>query len=99
MSGSLPPEKRGTARIEFSRGVDVHMVAIDGTWSRQCKMTDVAEAGAKLKIDGSIEGLALKEFFLLLSTTGAAFRRCELAWINGDNIGVHFLRGKNLSKR
>ncbi|MBR0786876.1 PilZ domain-containing protein [Bradyrhizobium iriomotense] len=98
MSDSLPPEKRGTARIEFSRGVDVHMVAIDGTWSRQCQMTDVAEAGAKLKIEGSIEGLALKEFFLLLSTTGTAFRRCELAWINGDNIGVHFLRGKNAGK-
>jgi len=61
-------------------------------------MTDVAEAGAKLKVDGSIEGLALKEFFLLLSTTGAAFRRCELAWINGDHIGVHFLRGNKSGK-
>ena len=98
MSGFLPPEKRETARVEFSRGIDVHMVAIDGTWSRQCQMTDVAEAGAKLKVDGSIEGLALKEFFLLLSTTGAAFRRCELAWINGAHIGVHFLNGKNLSR-
>ncbi|UVO39432.1 PilZ domain-containing protein [Bradyrhizobium arachidis] len=98
MSGSLPTEKRGAARVEFSRGIDVHMVAIDGTWSRQCQMTDVADSGAKLKVEGSIEGLALKEFFLLLSTTGAAFRRCELAWINGDHIGVHFLHGKNSSK-
>ncbi|MBR1179803.1 PilZ domain-containing protein [Bradyrhizobium sp. KB893862 SZCCT0404] len=98
MSDSLAPEKRGTARVEFSRGVDVHMVAIDGTWSRQCQMTDVAEAGAKLKVEGSIKGLALKEFFLLLSTTGAAFRRCELAWINGDYIGVHFLRAGKSSK-
>ncbi|QQO20309.1 hypothetical protein JJB98_10490 [Bradyrhizobium diazoefficiens] len=56
------------------------------------------QAGAKLKIDGSIEGLALKEFFLLPSTIGAAFHCCELAWINGDHIGVHFLRGKNMSK-
>ena len=81
MLASSLPEKRETARIEFSRGIDVHMVAIDGTWTRQCQMTDVSEIGAKLKVEGSIEGLA-KEFFLLLSTTGAAFRRCELAWIN-----------------
>ena len=34
----------------------------------------------------------LKEFFLLLSSTGLAYRRCELAWVNGDQIGVSFLK-------
>jgi len=34
----------------------------------------------------------LKEFFLLLSSTGLAYRRCELAWLNGDQIGVTFLK-------
>ena len=50
------------------------------------------EAGAKLTVDGSVEGLHLKEFFLLLSSTGLAYRRCELAWVNGDQIGVNFLK-------
>jgi hypothetical protein len=46
-------------------------------------------SGARLTvIDGSVQGLALKEFFLLLSSTGLAYRRCELAWVNGDQLGV-----------
>jgi hypothetical protein len=46
-------------------------------------MMDVSDTGAKLSIDGSVEGLAMKEFFLVLSTMGKAYRRCELAWVNG----------------
>jgi hypothetical protein len=55
-------------------------------------MEDVSETGAKLTIEGSVEGLHLKEFFLLLSSTGLAYRRCELAWVNGNQIGVTFLK-------
>ena len=40
---------------------------------------------------GQREGLHLKEFFLLLSSTGLAYRRCELAWVNGDQIGAKFI--------
>ena len=41
------------------------MMAIDGTWRRPCTLEDVSETGARLTVDGSIEGLPLKEFFLL----------------------------------
>ena len=85
------PDKREGRRVEFSRGIDVQVVAIDGTWNRTCSMLDVSEEGAKLAIDGTVEGLALKEFFLVLSTTGAAYRRCELSWVNGEQVGVSFL--------
>jgi hypothetical protein len=53
-------------------------------------MLDVAEDGAKLLLKDSVELLRLKEFFLVLSTTGTAFRRCELVWINGCEMGVKF---------
>jgi hypothetical protein len=86
----LPPEKRATSRVEFSKAVDVKIVAIDGTWSRPCKMPDVSQDGAKLAIE-HIETLHSKEFFLQLSSTGAAYRRCKLAWVNGQQIGVSFL--------
>jgi hypothetical protein len=46
------------------------MMAIDGTWRRSCSLKEVSETSATLQVDGSIEGLALKEFFLLLSTVG-----------------------------
>lgn len=91
---SVNVERRKSNRVEFSRGVDVQMVAIDGTWSKPCMMLDVAAGGAKLSVAGSIEGISLKEFFLVLSTTGRAFRRCELAWINGDQLGVRFLEAR-----
>jgi hypothetical protein len=79
------------------------MMGIDGTWRRDCVMEDVSETGAKLTVEGSVEGLQLKEFFLLLSSTGLAYRRCELTWVNGDQIGVTFLKpgdkGKKLAWR
>ncbi|SRR5579871_505026 len=85
-------ERRKDARVVFERGIPAHMMGIDGTWRRDCLMDDVSESGAKLTVEGSVEGLQLKEFFLLLSSTGLAYRRCELAWVNGDQIGVTFLK-------
>jgi hypothetical protein len=79
-------------RVMFERGIPVHIMAIDGTWRRSAMMADVSETGARLTIDGSIKGLSLKEFFLLLSSTGLAYRRCELAWVNGEEVGVTFLK-------
>jgi PilZ domain len=85
-------EQRKSRRVVFERGYDAHMMAIDGTWHRACQIEDISETGAKLSVESSIEGLPLKEFFLVLSSTGTAFRRCELAWVNGDSLGVFFKR-------
>jgi len=85
-------DPRAERRVIFERGHPAYMMAIDGTWRRDCMMADVSDGGAKLTVDGSIEGLHLKEFFLLLSSTGLAYRRCELAWVNGDQLGVTFLK-------
>jgi hypothetical protein len=35
--------------------------------------------------------LNLTEFFMLLLTRSLAYRRRELAWVNGDQMGVNFL--------
>ena len=85
-------QRRANNRVVFQEGFDAHMMAIDGTWRRACILKDVAEEGARLIMKTPIDGLSLKEFFLLLSSSGLAYRRCELAWVNGDEIGVHFLR-------
>ncbi len=92
-------ERRRGDRIVFERGFAAHMMGIDGTWRRDCVMEDVSETGAKLTVEGSVEGLHLKEFFLLLSSTGLAYRRCELAWVNGDQIGVNFLKQGDKKKK
>ena len=92
-------ERRKGDRVTFERGYPAHMMGIDGTWRRECVMEDVSETGAKLTVEGSVEGLHLKEFFLLLSSTGLAYRRCELAWVNGDQIGVNFLKQGDKKKK
>ena len=83
---------RKSERVEFGRGIDVHMMGIDGTWRRDCTMNDVSQTGARLTVNGSIQGLDLKEFFLLLSSTGLAYRRCRMVRLAGDQIGVEFLK-------
>jgi hypothetical protein len=83
---------RKDARVSFERGVDARIVGIDGTWFRECTLVDVSESGAKLIIPDSIKGLNLREFFLLLTPNGPTFRRCELIRVNGDEIGIRFLK-------
>jgi hypothetical protein len=84
-------ERRKGVRVVFEKGIEVSIMAIDGTWRRDCIMHDVSETGARLSIRDSIEGLKLKEFFLLLSSTGLTYRRCELAWVNREEIGSKFV--------
>jgi PilZ domain len=92
-------ERRKGERVTFERGIAAQMMGIDGTWRRECTMEDISETGAKLSVQGSVEGLHLKEFFLLLSSTGLAYRRCELSWVNGDQIGVNFLKQGDKKKK
>jgi hypothetical protein len=83
--------QRKSDRVTFDRGVPVHIISIDGTWRRDCSLLDISATGARLLINGSIEGLNLKEFFLALSKSGSVFRRCEMIRVNGDELGVRFL--------
>ena len=41
----------------------------------------------------------MKEFFLVLSTMGKAYRRCQLAWVNGNQVGVDFLKSGEKKKK
>jgi hypothetical protein len=90
---------RKSERVDFERGIPVYMMGIDGTWRRDCMMIDVSQTGARVVIEGSLEGLDLKEFFLLLSSTGLAYRRCKLVRVAGDQIGVAFLTQDTFAKK
>ncbi len=90
---------KGPERVTFSRGYGVCIMGIDGTWRRDCLLNAISDTDAVLTVEGSIQGLNLKEFFLLLSSTGLAYRRCELSRVNGEEIDVLFLKGKTKKKR
>jgi hypothetical protein len=90
----MAAENTGPARVTFGRGYNVWIMAIDGTWRRSCLLKAVSANDAELTLEGSIEGLNLKEFFLLLSSTGLAYRRCELVKVNGAELDIRFLSTK-----
>lgn len=82
---------RKADRVHFQHEHSVTLMAVDGTWRRTCILKDVSATGARLEVDGSTDVLNSREFFMVLSTTGLAFRRCELVWISGSTVGVHFV--------
>jgi hypothetical protein len=92
------PDNKTQERVTFSRGYAVCIMGIDGTWRRDCLLNAISDTDAMLTVEGSIHGLNLTEFFLLLSSTGLAYRRCELVRVNGAEIDVQFLSGKSGKK-
>ena len=95
----MTEEAKGVERVTFTRGYDVCIMAIDGTWRRDCQLNAVSDTDAVLSLEGSIQGLNLKEFFLLLSSTGLAYRRCELVRVNGSQMDIQFIKGKTKKKK
>ena len=81
-------EHRRTARVPLEHRYPVNLMGVDGTWRRACVLLDVSNTGAKIEVEGSIDVLKAKEFFLVLSSTGLAYRRCELIWIDGSTAGI-----------
>ena len=82
---------RKSERVHFEHRHPMNLVGVDGTWRRSCVMLDVSTSGARLEVDGALDVLRAQEFFLVLSSTGLAFRRCELVRIDGSEIGVRFV--------
>ncbi len=86
--------QRKADRVHFQHDHSVNLMGVDGTWRRACVLKDISATGARLEVEGSTDVLKSREFFMVLSSTGLAFRRCELVWINGSAAGVHFVSGK-----
>jgi hypothetical protein len=81
--------RKGAARVKFENPLDVRVMAIDGTWCRDCQLTQVSETEAQIRLTGP--ALNDTEFFLLLTKFGdPVFRMCIRRWVNGMLIGVSF---------
>lgn len=89
---------RKAARVKMDHKQSINLMGSDGTWRRSCVLLDVSQTGAKLEVEGTLDVLQAKEFFMLLSSTGLAYRRCELVWIDGTTAGVHFVTGDRKKK-
>ena len=82
---------RKADRVRFEHRYPMNLMGVDGTWRRSCVLLDVSATGARLEVAGALDVLRAQEFFLVLSSTGLAFRRCELVRIDGAEIGVRFV--------
>lgn len=84
-------DSRKALRVRMDHRQPVNLMGSDGTWRRSCVLLDISDTGAKVEVEGTLDVLQAKEFFLLLSSTGLAYRRCELVWIDGTTAGLHFI--------
>ena len=85
-------------RVQFGRPLTATITAIDGTWKRDCVIVDVSNDGAKLQVDGGLNGLDVGEFLLASSGSGQTQRRCEMRWCRGTEVGVKFIRASARKK-
>jgi PilZ domain len=90
---------RKADRVRLEHRYPVNLMGVDGTWRRSCVLLDVSATGARLEVEGTLEILGNQEFFLLLSSTGLAFRRCELIRVDGAEVGVRFITEKKKKGR
>ncbi|KRP92334.1 pilus assembly protein PilZ [Bradyrhizobium yuanmingense] len=90
---------RKAFRVKMDHRQPVNLMGSDGTWRRSCVLLDVSQTGAKVEVEGTLDVLQAKEFFMLLSSTGLAYRRCELVWIDGTTAGIHFVTSQGKKKQ
>jgi PilZ domain len=90
----MPYGNRKSERVRFEHRYPVNLMGVDGTWRRSCVLLDASATGARLEVEGSLDVLQAHEFFLILSCTGLAFRRCELVRVTGAEVGVRFITKK-----
>jgi hypothetical protein len=92
-------DNRKALRVRMDHRQPANLMGSDGTWQRKCVLVDVSQTGAKIEVEGTLDVLRAREFFLVLSSTGLAYRRCELVWIDGTMAGIHFLNGAEKKDR
>ena len=67
----------------------------DGSPPRECTFCDASQEGAQLAVADPKS--VPDEFILVLSSGGAARRRCRVAWRTENEVGVEFLKELNKS--
>jgi hypothetical protein len=64
---------------------------------RDCKLSDVSEAGARIEMNDT--GSVPDQFMLFLSNNGAARRSCHVVWRKAQQLGVKFKARRHGAKQ
>lgn len=85
VTGGGLKEKRAAKRKAFSQEM---MVEALGGW-RACLIMDISHTGCRLQIPPTAH--VPKVFRLLITPNGKVYRRCEIVWREGVQMGVKFV--------
>jgi hypothetical protein len=78
--------------VRKSMSYRAHIVGDDGSWTYPCEIFDVSVGGARLAVYCPPQAPLPEQFLLQLTEISHASRHCELAWRQGSEIGVRFIR-------
>jgi len=84
----MEANRRKAARRAIAYNAKI--VASDRSWNRDCRVIDVSDTGAKIRVEQAAD--LPSDFILALSAHGSASRCCHVMWVNDSEIGVVFER-------
>jgi hypothetical protein len=84
-------EKRAARRKHLH--YPARIVAGEDTPLVPCILTDISETGVRVSLQGEGAGELPETVVLLLSPTGVK-RRCRVAWREGNEVGMEFVKAK-----
>ena len=83
--------RRGPARFRFEHPLEFRILAVDGTWCRDCQLIEVSESSAQISLNGS--PVTDAEMILLLTKFGCpVFRMCKRTSVDGGLMNLAFHR-------
>lgn len=92
MSGN----KRAAKRVALDQDFNSTLIAIDGTWQKRCRIENISDSGARIKVFQPIGArMRNEEFFLVVTGDAKVRRRSKLVWAKNAVAGVTFVAGRD----
>lgn len=84
--------KRTTKRVALDQDFNSTLIGIDGTWQKRCRIEDISDSGARIKVFQPIGArMRNEEFFLVVTGDAKVRRRSKLVWAKNTSAGVIFV--------
>lgn len=84
--------KRVSRRVVFGHDFGSLMIGVDGTWRVRCRVEDISQTGARVRVFSPIHRkIRDEEFFLVMTADGKVKRRSKLIWTKNASVGLAFV--------
>lgn len=84
--------KRTKKRVALDQAFNSALIGIDGTWQKRCRIEDISDSGARIKVFQPIGArMRDEEFFLVVTDDAKVRRRSKLVWTKNTSAGLAFV--------